>query len=93
MTTICMADLIGSRVVDGAGSRRGKVVDVVISEEGHYQLLELVIGARGWIERLNMANALLPHDSGSHQDRIGWKQVDRFDHGTIYLKDAVPKHP
>jgi uncharacterized protein YrrD len=85
MSTPTLADLIGSTVIAADGSRQGKVVDVVFSEDGSYRLIELVIGRRGWIERLNMANVLRSFDSGDHSDRILWTQVDRIEGTRIVL--------
>lgn len=86
MSMHTLADLIGSSVVGADGSRQGKVVDVVFSEDRSFRLVDLVIGRRGWIERLNMANVFRPHDSGDRSDRIPWTQVDRVEGSHIHLK-------
>jgi sporulation protein YlmC with PRC-barrel domain len=86
MSTRSLADLIGSKVIAADGSHLGGIVDVVVSEDGSFRLVELVIGRRGWIERLNMANVVRPHDSGDRSDRISWTRIDRIEGPHIYLK-------
>jgi len=85
MSTLHIADLIGSKVVDADGTRRGSVVDVVVSQDSDLRLLELVIGRQGWIERLNMANVIRSFDSGHHPDRIPWERIGRIESGRITL--------
>lgn len=91
MSTGFLADLIGSTIVSADGSHRGKVVDVVVSEDGSFRLMELVTGRRGWIERLNMANVLRSFNSADHSDRIPWAQVDRIEGNRIYLTPTGPQ--
>lgn len=85
MTTLFVADLLGSTVMGPNGSRHGKVVDLVVSEDGTFRIKALVVGRRGWIERLNMANALRSYDPGDHRDRIDWSMIERIEPGRIYL--------
>lgn len=83
--TIRVADLIGSVVVGPDGERRGKVVDIVITDDQERRIIALEIGTRAWIDRLNMANVLRPHDSGHREDRVAWEEVDRWENGRVYL--------
>jgi sporulation protein YlmC with PRC-barrel domain len=90
MRTTSIADLIGARIIGTDGSRHGTVVDVVVSKDGSFRLLELVIGRGGWIERMNMASILHPHDSRHHPHRIAWSSIDHIEEGRVYLEPDAP---
>jgi sporulation protein YlmC with PRC-barrel domain len=86
MSTIRLADLVGSHVVDADGARIGRVVDVVVDPNDDYALLALVVGGvRGWLERLDMTRAVAKRGRLESATRVPWERVDRIDGGTIHL--------
>lgn len=80
-----IGDLISSRVIDADGRNLGKVVDVRVSADGRYQMLELLVGSSGWLDRLNLERLFRGTDI-REPDRILWHRVDRFENARIYLK-------
>ena len=86
MSTIRLADLVGSHVVDAHGTRMGRVVDVVVDPDDGYALRALVVGGvLGWLERLDMSRAVAKRGRLESTTRIPWERVDRIDGGTIHL--------
>ena len=80
-----ISDLVSSKVVDADGRDLGKVVDIRVSADGRYEVLELLVGSTGWLNRLNLAR-LFQDIPIREPARIPWSTVDRFAHATIHLK-------
>ena len=91
MSTIRLADLIGSSVVDAEGNRIGHVVDLVVDRERDFALREIVVGSGGWIGRLNMQRALPKRFGHRAKPGIAWSDVDRIERQTIHLKVVDPR--
>ena len=90
---LCVADLIGSKVVDADGSTLGHVVDLVAATEDH-RLLGLEIGVSAWLDRLNLSTLTKRHRFPSSRRRIPWEQITRIDGYTIHLKPGTePEDP
>jgi sporulation protein YlmC with PRC-barrel domain len=83
-----IGDLISSRVIDADGRNLGKVVDIRVTADGRYDVLELLVGSSGWLDRLNLGRLFRDIDI-REPDHIPWNRVDRFENATIYLKDPA----
>lgn len=79
-----VGDLVSSRVIDEDGRSLGKVVDLRVSADGRYEVLGLLVGSSGWLDRLNLGR--LFHSVNIREpDHIPWSRVDRVERAKIYL--------
>lgn len=87
--TLCIEDLIGSRVVTAAGERLGPVVDVVVTPAPEYRVSGLELGRYGWLDRFALLRPLA-HVLGPRAEPriVPWEAVDRFEGGTLTLKSG-----
>lgn len=83
-------DLISSRVIDADGRSLGKVVDVCVTADGRYEVLELLVGSSGWLSRLDL-DRLFRTVGIDGPIRVPWSSVDRFEEAMIYVKRAHPE--
>lgn len=83
-----IGDLISSEVVDADGHALGKVVDIRVTADGRYEVLELLVGSTGWLNRLDLGR-LYFHVDIPEPDHIPWSRVDRFENARIYLKRSA----
>lgn len=84
VTTLRLADLIGSRVVTAAGQRLGHVVEIEVSLGPEYRVLALLLGRSGWLDRFGLWRP--KRSRGRRRQVIPWLAVERFERCTITLR-------
>lgn len=90
--TFHIADLISSRVIDADGRDLGQVVDISVSADGRYEVLGLLVGSTGWLDRLDLG-WLIHNTSLKAPDHVPWSRVERIDHSRVYLRPEDEGRP
>ena len=87
ISTISIADLIGSKIVTADGKKVGHVVDIEVTRGSEYEVTGLVFGRYAWLYRFDV---LYPFARAFgldvEPDTIPWHAVERFEHLTVILK-------
>ena len=83
-----LSGLLNLPVVEESGKARGHVFDVCAARRGNrYQVTALVVGKRGFLQRLGVRPSQL--GVNDERDQIPWEQVLRMEKGRIVIKTGT----
>jgi sporulation protein YlmC with PRC-barrel domain len=84
---ISLSDLIDSKVVTAEGEKVGRVVDVQVTPHPPHEVLALICGSLGWLERLAILRPFIKaFGREPKQKNVPWEAVDRYENLKVYLK-------
>ena len=84
MRKLRVADLVGSPVEDAAGRRLGHVVELELGSG--WEVIAVLVGARGWLSRWNVAR-FFPRLARGKPERVPWAKVATFESLRLRLKE------
>ena len=85
--TICIADLVGSKIVTAEGKLIGRVIELRVTPGPEYRIIAIECGLGGWLHRLHVLRRvamLLPRQDEPRV--ISWKDVARYERYVVTLK-------
>lgn len=86
-TTICIADLVGSKIVTAEGKTIGRVIELRVTPGPEYRVTAIECGLGGWLHRLHVLRrvaVLLPRQGAPRV--IPWEDVARYERFVVTLK-------
>jgi hypothetical protein len=96
MRRVRLQHLLGKKVIDPSGKSAGRIEELrAVREEGVCRVEQYVLGRRGMLERLSVANVslwvlgLLGARRASSWHRVPWHQMDLSDPNRPKLKCSV----